>query len=66
MGLTRKDQGKIVERIHAKGMTLNGWARSRGFSIDTVKNCMYRKWGLGEVGPVTAKIIEKLKEEGLV
>ena len=65
MGLTKDDQKKIVEKIHSRGMTLNGWARSRGFSVDTVKNAVYREWGIGNVGPVTSEIIAQMRKEDL-
>jgi len=66
MGLTITDQKRIVKNIHSRGMTLNGWARSRGFSVDTVKNAVYRAWGIGAVGPVTTEIIAQMRKEDLV
>lgn len=60
-----KDQRAVVEKIHRQGMTVNGWARTRGFSVDTVKNALYRGVGRGSVGPVVAKVQAKLREEGL-
>ena len=65
-GLTKEEQREAVARIHGGGMTVKGWARTRGFSIHTVQNVLYRQWGRGAVGPVATLIIEKLLEEGLV
>lgn len=64
-GLTKKEQGGAVASIHAAGMTVTGWARSREYSPDTVKNVLYRRWGRGQVGPTAAEIVTQLKAEGL-
>ena len=64
-GLTATEQKAAVANIHAAGMTVNGWARTRKFKKDTVKNVLYRGWGRGFVGPVAQTIIAKLREEGL-
>lgn len=62
----KEDQRKTVEKIHAMGMTVNGWARTRGFTKDQVKNALYRDWGIGEVGPSTQELIDKMREEKLM
>jgi len=66
-GLTKREQTRAKKNIPAAGMTVTGWARTRGFCVETVKNVLYRDWGLGaEVGPVAGEIVAKLREEELV
>ena len=58
------DQVKTVDKIKRQGMTVTGWARTRGFSVHTVKNILYRDGG--DDGPVARQIIKKLRDEGLM
>jgi len=66
MALTKAEQKRIPGKMKAKGLTLFGWARSRGFSPDSVKNVVYRDWGLADRGPVSQSIEKALREEDLV
>ena len=62
--MLKKKRAEVIEAIHDKGMTVNGWARTRGFSKNTVKNVLYRD-SVGDEGKVTMAIIEALRKEGL-
>ena len=60
------DQARVRRNIHLNGYTIHGWARTRGFSIDTVKNVLYREWGVEPVGKTAGRIIRQLKKEKLL
>lgn len=62
----KQHQVEIRSRLYDSGMTVSGWARSRGFNLDTVRNVLYRGWGFGEVGPKAKEIVDQLKKEKLL
>jgi lambda repressor-like predicted transcriptional regulator len=65
--MTEQQQQQAVEKIRERGMTVAGWARAKGFSLNTVKNVLYRQWGRGDtVGPVAESIIKALRKDGLI
>jgi len=64
-GLTRKKQAEIVERIHAAGMTVSGWARVNEFNRQTVTAALYGGYGRKyKVTPTCERILTKLAEGG--
>ena len=63
---SKKEQKKVRQNIRASGMTISGWARVNGFSIDTVKNVLYRSWGLGHHGEKSQEIIDQLREDNFL
>ena len=61
--MKKQEVSKVVEELRGVGMTVAGWARTRGFPLGSVKNVLYR----GQTtGPSSEAIIAKLEEDGLI